>query len=149
MANRYGLEIKAAGASDAPGLAELMAQAGRPTTPAVLAETLEALRREGGVALMAQEWGPPSGLIVLHWYRPLDGGRRALMSMLVVAMDARRRGVARLLLKAGAQAARAAGCEALQVVVPGGAAEGLADFCQATGFTQSGSGFVRALRRRS
>jgi GNAT superfamily N-acetyltransferase len=149
LANRHGLEIRAAGASDAPVLAELMAEAGRPATPAVLADALESLRRDGGAALMAQEWGPPSGLIVLHWYRPLDGARHALMSLLVVAADARRRGVARLLLKAGAQAARAAGCEALQAVIPDGGAEGLAEFCEATGFTQSGRGLVRALRRRS
>ena len=148
MANRYGLEIRAAATSDAPVLAELMAQAGRPAAPAVLADALEALRREGGAALMAVEWGPPSGLIVLHWYRPLDGARRALISTLFVAADARRRGVGRLLLKAGAQAARGAGCEDVQVSAPA-AAEGLAAFCRATGFAEVDGGFVRSLRKRN
>ena len=95
-----------------------MAQAGRPLASHLLAERLEALQRDGGVALMAVEWGPPSGVIVLHWYQPLTGARAGLVSLLLVAPDAWRRGIARLLLKAGSQAARVAGCDALRLAVP-------------------------------
>ena len=147
MAGRYGLEIRAATAADAAALAETMAQADQPLDPSLLAERLEALQREG-VALLALEWGPPSGVIVLHWVRPLAGARRALVSLLLVAPDARRRGIGRLLLKAGSQAARVAGCEVLTLAVPPDGAE-LAGFCRQTGFSEAGALWSRPLRKRS
>ena len=72
MASRYGLEIRAATAADAAGLSELLRAAGQTVSPAVLAERLDALRQAPGAALVAMEWGPPSGLVLLHWYRSLD-----------------------------------------------------------------------------
>ena len=129
MASRYGLQIRAASGADAPGIAELMEAAGHPVDVATIGTRLEAFRQEAGVALLALEWGPLSGLIVLNWYRTLSADLAiAQISTLLVAPDDRRRGIGRMLLKAGAQAARGAGCGTLHVsAVPG--EPSLADFC--------------------
>ena len=147
MANRRGLEIKAAAAGDAPLLIDLLAEADSAVDAATLAINIDGLRREGGTALMAQEWGSTSGLIVLHWYRSFVGPRGALISLLIVAAEARRRGVGRLLLKAGAQAARTAGCDKVSALVPADL-DVLTAFCRATGFAEDGVTFTRSLRKR-
>jgi GNAT superfamily N-acetyltransferase len=147
LGSRYGLEIRAAGATDAPGLAVLLAEAGPAIPVDALAERLEAMRAAPGVALIAQEWGPPSGLVVLHWYRTLTEARPvAQITTLFVGGEQRRRGVGRLLLKAASQAARMAECDTLQLVAARDLAD-LAAFCRATGFTPGGPGFVRPLRK--
>ena len=148
MAGRHGLEIRAAAASDAPLLAQTLAQAGHPVAPSLLAERLAALQGEDGVALLAMEWGPPSGIIVLHWRQTLRSARAALGSLLLVEADARRRGIGRLLLKAGSQAARAAGCDALHLIAPAQAGD-LTAFCHQTGFAQAGAAWTRPLRKRT
>jgi GNAT superfamily N-acetyltransferase len=104
LSSRYGLEIRAAGSADAPGLFELLSAADHSVTPRVLAERLGALRQEQGAVLIALERGPPSGLIVLHWYRTLESGQPvAQISTLLVSPDKRRRGIGRLLVKAAAR----------------------------------------------
>lgn len=147
MGSRHGLEIRAASAADAPGLAVLLAEAGLTIPPDSLAERLEAMRTGAGVALIAQEWGPPSGLVVLHWYRTLTEARPvAQVTTLFVGTEQRRRGLGRLLIKAASQAARMAECDTLQLV----ASPELTDlyaFCRATGFAPGGPGFVRPLRK--
>ena len=148
LANRYGLEIRAAAASDAAGLAELLGQTGEAITPQAIADRLDRMRDMQGAALLAVEWGPPSGIVVLHWYQGLTGARpSALITTLYVAHEARRRGIGRLLVKAASQAARVAGCDTLGVA---NAAEGreLAAFCGATGFTQAGALLARSLRKK-
>ena len=147
MAGRYGLEIRGATAADAAALAGTLAQAGQAVAPSLLAGRLEALQREGA-ALLALEWGPPSGVIVLHWCHPLTGPPTALLSLLIVAPEARRRGIGRLLLKAGSQAARVAGCEMLTLPVPPDG-DGLAGFCRDTGFSEAGALWSRPLRKRA
>jgi len=148
MTTRYGLELRAATGAEAPGLAELLAAAGHPVASRLLAERLDTIRQGSGAALVALEWGPPSGVIVLHWYPALLAAQPvALITTLLVAPEARRRGIGRLLVKAAAQAARVAGCGALEL----SAAEGMPDleaFCRATGFTEAGSRFARALRKK-
>ena len=124
-----------------------MADAGPALAAPVLAQRLESLRQEAGVALLAMEWGPPSGAIALHWFTALHVGRVAHVSLLLVAPEARRRGIGRMLVKAGAQAARTAGCTALQGLAPPGAPE-LEAFYQATGFEQTGAALTRSLRKR-
>jgi GNAT superfamily N-acetyltransferase len=147
MKNRYGLEIRTATAADAPGLCELLATVGQTPAPRALADRLDAIRREAGTALLALEWGPPSGVVVLHWYRTLAADQPvAQITGLLVAPDDRRRGIARMLLKAAAQAARVAGCGALEMAVPSDDAA-LPAFCRATGFAEAGPRFVRALRK--
>ena len=146
MTIRYGLEIRAATSAEALGLAELLSLAGYPIAPRALADRLDALRQWPGAALVALDWGPPSGLVVLHWYRTLDAAQpTAQITTLLVSPDERRRGIGRLLLKAAAQAARVAGCDALELTVE---EPTLAAFCLATGFTETGSRFVRALRKK-
>ena len=144
---RFGMEIRAATPMDAPGLATLLTDAGQDADGAALARRLAALR-QGGTALIASQWGPPSGLILLHWYATLDEDRpTAQVTTLVVAPEERRRGIGRLLLKAAAQAARAAGCGRMELLAaPGDAA--LMQFCQATGFVESGLRHVRSLHRQ-
>jgi len=107
MTSRYGLEVRAAAPADAPGLATLLAEAGHALEARALAERLLAVREAPGAALIAAQWGPPSGLILLHWYPTLAEPRPvAQITTLLVAVEDRRRGIGRLLLKAGAQAAR-------------------------------------------
>lgn len=149
LGNRYGLEIRTALPADASGLAELMRAAGHPVVPQLLADQLERLRGADGTALLALEWGPPSGIIVLHWYPVLEQAALvAQITRLLVAPEARRRGIGRQLLKAASQAARMAGCGELQLLAPLGG-EGLPAFCDATGFTAQASGFVRPLRKKA
>ena len=147
MTSRHGLEIRAAGSAEAPGLALLLASAGHPVEPRLLAERLEAMRHGAGTALVALEWGPPSGLVVVHWYPTLTAARpTAQITLLLVGEEERRRGIGRLLVKAAAQAARTAGCGALEMLAPAEAPE-LRGFCEATGFTEAGPRFVRTLRK--
>jgi aminoglycoside 6'-N-acetyltransferase I len=147
LASRYGLQIRAATPADAEGVAVLMASAGHPVSAAVLAERLEAIRRSAGTALLALEWGPPSGVIVLNWFDTLGAdGRVAQITALLVGPEERRRGIARLLLKAGAQAARSAGCGTLHLLVSGGE-PGLAEFGRASGFDPAGTVLARPLRK--
>lgn len=149
MKTRHGLEIRAATGADAAGVAELLSMAGLVIAPRVLAERLDALRQESGAALLALEWGPPSGLAVLHWYRTPEADHpTAQITTLLVGPEERRRGIGRLLVKAAAQAARVAGCGALTLLVPPGQQE-MRDFCQATGFTEAGSLFARSLRKKN
>ncbi|NGM20817.1 GNAT family N-acetyltransferase [Roseomonas stagni] len=148
MTSRYGLEIRAATAADAPGLAELLAEAGQDAAGRVVAARVEALRQGAGTVLIAQEWGPPSGVIALHWYASLLEDRPvAQITFLLVGQDSRRRGIGRLLVKAASQAARSAGCGALEMALPEADAT-MRGFCEATGFVEGGARFTRSLRRQ-
>ncbi len=147
MSGRRGLSIRAAGPADAAAISEMLAEAGHTVAPGLLAEQLGAIAAGPGVALAAWEWGPPSGLIALHWYDTLHAARRiAQIDMLVVGPGDRRRGLARLLVKAASQAARVAGCGAIDLAAATDDAA-TAAFCQATGFTAHGLFFTRALRK--
>jgi GNAT superfamily N-acetyltransferase len=149
LSARYGLEIRSAQASDAPYLSDFLAAAGHAVASGELARRLEALRASPGVALMSSDWGPPNGLIVLHWAPGLLTPQpTALISTLLVGADARRRGIGRALLKAGSQAARSAGCGALQLIAPEGC-DDLIAFGRSGGFTQAGAVLTRGLRKGS
>lgn len=148
MKTRYGMETRAATSADALGLCELLTTAGHQISPRALAERLDALRQEPGAALIAAGWGSPSGVVLLHWFRVLEADQpTAQITMLLVAPDERRRGIGRLLVKAAAQAARVAGCGALELLaVP--EEQALTEFCRATGFSEIGSRFGRPLRKK-
>lgn len=149
MKTRYGLEIRAATAAEAPGLSEMLSAAGHPIASRILAERLDAIRQAPGTALIAVEWGPPSGLIVLHWYPTLEADQPAAqITSLLVGPDERRRGIGRLLVKAAAQAARVAGCGTLELLTRP-EDQGLHQFCRATGFIEAGPCFVRPLRKKA
>lgn len=148
MGNRYGLEIRAAAAPDAAGLAVLLGEADAGIGAADLAARLEALQRHGGTALVAVEWGPPSGLVALAPVFTLEAARPfGLITTLVVAADSRRRGIGRVLLKAAGRAARQAACDRLLMSVEPGQ-EALRAFCAATGFTEAGRMQARSLLKR-
>ena len=148
MTSRYGLEIRAAAPIDAPGLAELLAASGYAVDTRELTERLVAIRQASGTALIAGQWGPPSGLVVLHWYPTLlDIRPTAQITALLVGVEDRRRGIGRLLLKAAGQAARTAGCGKLELVAAPNTPS-LHEFCRATGFLEAGSRFTRSLRKQ-
>ncbi len=148
MASRYGLQIRAATGADAAGLSDLMRAAGRPVLEAALAARLEALRSADGAALVAVEWGPPSGVVALNWGWTLEEDHPvAVLGLLLVGPDERRRGIGRTLLKAASQAARLAGCDTM--LMRAGADEpSLAAFSAATGFSPAGTLQVRPLRKK-
>jgi predicted N-acetyltransferase YhbS len=147
VTSRRGLEIRSANAGDAPGLSELFATAGLQVSASVLAERLDAVRKDPGAVLVAIEWGPPSGLVVAHWRWTLDSDLPvAQLSTLLVAPADRRRGVGRMLLKAASQAARMAGCGAM-LMSAGSAEPGLRAFAVATGFNDTGLSLARPLRK--
>lgn len=149
MKNRYELEIRAASGADAPGLHELLGIADRDMSTQALAERIDAIRQGPGAALIAAEWGPPIGLVLLHWYRTFEAIQpTAQITSLLVAPDDRRRGIGRLLVKAAAQAARAAGCGALELLAMP-EEQALHAFCLASGFTEVGSRFLRPLRKKA
>lgn len=149
MKSRYGLEIRTAVAADADGLCELFRLAGLAAAPRDMAVRLDAIRQAAGTALLAVEWGPPTGVVIVHWYPTLAANHpTGQVTTLLVAPDERRRGIGRLLIKAAAQAARVAGCAALELLAPPGDAS-IEGFCQSTGFTASGPRFARPLRKRS
>lgn len=148
MGTRYGLEIRAAVSGDASGLAAMMTEAALAIGPVEFAGRLEALQRAGGTALVAVEWGPPSGLVVLSHHRTLEASQPVgLITTLLVAQDSRRRGIGRVLLKAAARTARQAGCEQLLLNAEPGQVD-LRAFCAATGFAEAGSVLTRPLLRR-
>jgi GNAT superfamily N-acetyltransferase len=148
VSSRYGLEIRAATPTDAPGIVTLLTTAGYTVDARELAGRLVTWRGAWGTALVAVQWGPPSGLVVLHWYPTLEDARpTAQITTLLVGAEERRQGIGRLLVKAAAQAARAAGCGGLELMAASDAST-LHQFCRATGFLDAGSRFVRALRKR-
>ena len=149
MSSRHGLEIRTATPADAPQVAELLAACGQPVAPADLALRLDRLQRAPGTALLAMEHGPPSGIIVTHWYASLASNHPvAEVSLLLVGPDERRRGLGRLLLKAASQAARSAGCHEIGLQAPPDA-PGLLGFGYDTGFMAHNIGLRRKLRRTS
>ena len=149
MSTRHGLEIRAAAAGDAAGLCDLLGKAGYRIDARDMAVRLEAMRHEPGAFLIAVEWGPPSGLVVLHWYStPQAPQPIAQITSLFVAPDDRRRGLGRLLIKVAGQAARVANCGALELMASPGD-ESLPLFCASTGFLQNCTNFERPLRKSS
>jgi len=145
---RYGLEIRTATGADAAAVGELLSQVGADIPERALAERLDALRAGQGTALLALEWGPPSGMVVLHWHRTLGADEPAAqIDTLLVGPENRRRGIGRMLIKAAAQAARVAGCGTLTLLAPAEEPT-LRAFCTATGFAEAGARFERALRKK-
>ena len=149
MANRYGLGIRAAAASDAAGIVEMMAGLGHGHAAALATRLTEVSLAGNGAALLAMKWGPPTGLVALHWYRTLTTDLPvAQIDILLVSRDERRRGVGRLLIKAASQAARTAGCGSLLLSAPLNSDESLEAFCDATGFAATGAFYARTLRKK-
>lgn len=149
MSSRHGLSIRAADSGDLDGLVELFKTANQAIARDGLVERLAALQREPGAVLIADEWGPPSGLIAIHWRSALTADLKVgEISTLIVDPARCRNGIARLLLKAASQIARSAGCGDLMLTAPLHA-EDLRAFCLETGFNPAGAIFTRPLRKRT
>ncbi len=149
MSSRYGLQIRAPEPADAAGLADLYRSAGQPIAATAIAARLETMSRFPGAMFLALEWGPPSGVVSLHWFpRLLADPLVARLTDMLVAPEARRRGLGRLLLKAASRASRLAGCDRLECFPPEDQRD-LQAFLLAAGFVQAGAHFVRPLRRKS
>ncbi|MCQ8239710.1 GNAT family N-acetyltransferase [Rhizosaccharibacter radicis] len=147
MSNRYGLEIRMAAIADAAGLAELLGSADLDAPSRALPARLEATRDGENAVFLALEWGPPSGVVALHRFRSLlSDAPVARIDLLLVSEDARRRGIARLLVKAASQWARAGGCDRIELA--DGERPDLLGFAAATGFERVAGICVRSLRRR-
>ncbi|PZW44910.1 acetyltransferase (GNAT) family protein [Humitalea rosea] len=143
---RAGVDLRAAAGGDAADLAALLHDA----SPRIAAR-LEALAAHPfAAALVATGWtGLPCGLIVLDWAPSLQSDRPiARITTLLVAEEDRRSGIGRLLVKAGSQAARVAGCDRLDIALPPGSPEAEA-FCAALGFTGPALTLSRPLRKRA
>ncbi|WP_043828892.1 GNAT family N-acetyltransferase [Muricoccus aerilatus] len=141
---RYGVDLRSALPADAPDLAALLGGPAR-----AMASRLEAMGRDPASAvLVATGWnGAVIGVIALSWHPALTADRPlARITALAVAEEERRNGIGRLLIKAGAQAARAAGCDLLEAASPEG--EGGA-FLAALGFVPAGINLARPLRKRT
>jgi len=143
---RYGVDLRAALPADAADLAALLGGTARQ-----MADRLEAMARDPASAvLVATAWnGAAIGVIALSWHPSLAADRPlARITALAVAEEERRNGIGRLLIKAGAQAARAAGCDLLEAA-PSEKEEGGTAFLQALGFVTAGGNLARPLRKRA
>jgi GNAT superfamily N-acetyltransferase len=142
---RYGVDIRAALPADSADLAALLGG-----TPRGMAARLEAMPRDSSAVLVATGWnGAVIGVIALHWHPGLTADRPlARITALAVAEEERRNGIGRLLIKAGSQAARAAGCDLLEAA-PGEGQEAAGAFLGALGFTRTGENLARPLRKRA
>lgn len=144
VSTRFGVDLRAALPADAADLAGLLGG-----TPRAMAARLEAFPRESGAVLVATGWnGAVIGVIALHWQQGLTTDRPvARIAALAVAEEERRNGIGRVLIKAGSQAARQAGCDSLEAATPE-AGEGAA-FLAALGFAPAGVNAARPLRKRA
>ncbi len=140
---RHGVDLRGAATTDAAGLATLL---GAP--PETMRRRLERLLADAATTvLVALDYdGALIGVAVLQT-RPtlLEDTPVAVLSTLFVAAAERRRGIARLLLKAACQAGRSAGCEAVAMLAIEPPAQ---RFCATSGFTPEGQSYLRPLRRR-
>ena len=153
MSTRFGLSIRAADPAEAAPLAILLAQAGLRLTAAEIAHRIGGIGRLHGTILLAHEWGPPSGVVVLAVEASLAHARPVgRITFLLVGAEARRRGIGRLLVKAAAQAARTSGCGTLladgAADADAAAGHALAAFWQANGFSETRAGWNRLLRKK-
>ena len=82
----------------------MLRQLGHAVSPGDAAEHLDVLRRAPGSAvLVAAGYGPVIGLVALHWCEVLQRARPvARITALIVDEAERRRGIGRMLVKAGA-----------------------------------------------
>lgn len=138
--------VRAAEASDAGALAELLGQLGYPCTPSEVRDRLTALAApEADAVFVALLAGVPAGLASLHLIPLLQEARPiARITAFVVAEAARRRGVGRLLVAACEARARAWNAARLELTSGDHRREAHA-FYLALGFTRAAQRFVMPL----
>jgi ribosomal protein S18 acetylase RimI-like enzyme len=131
--------------ADVARIIPLMAELGYPTTPSALAERLDALNSNPEDAVLVAEEGLEIvGLVAVHSFAMLHRpGRLGRITALVVASDARGRGVGAQLLSAAENHLRLQGCVLLEVT----SAEQRADahaFYLARGYREKRVRFIKS-----
>jgi GNAT superfamily N-acetyltransferase len=144
------LTIRPAAPADAPSLAALLAQLGYEAGAATIPARLDALRADGGIALVAvMQDGRVVGAASAAKHATLHADRpTGYITALVTDETVRRRGVGRQLVAALEEWARDAGCHRLSVT----SAEHRGDahaFYPSCGFPYSGRRFTKTLRNRA
>jgi hypothetical protein len=109
--------IVPARAAHAPQIARLLAELGYPTPAEQVPARVAAVEAEGGATMLAADGaGAVLGLVSVTSHAALHtGGPIAYVMALVVASEARGRGVGRALLDGAEQWARKRGCERLSL----------------------------------
>jgi predicted N-acetyltransferase YhbS len=111
------MSVRPAGPTDSRAIAALLSELGYPTMPEELPGRLQRLQLENqAAALVAVDGSEVVGLVTVHRFSPLHTPAQvALLTALVVAESARRRGAGRLLVAAAEDHARASGCGRIMV----------------------------------
>ncbi len=132
-------------AADLPALRALLVQLGYPTDAAALPGRLARIREAGGRVLVAREGEAVLGLVALA-FLPLVHHEAPLcrMTALVVAEQARGRGVGRRLVAEAERIARERGCERVEVTSADHRAAAHA-FYLALGYAEKPKRFVKVL----
>ncbi|MEO6778523.1 MAG: GNAT family N-acetyltransferase [Gemmatimonadaceae bacterium] len=140
--------VRDATSTDAPAIADLLAELGHPTAAVDIPARLAALVLEGGAVMLAvADQGGVLGMMSLARVTTLHAaGPVAYITSLVTTSDARRRGVGKAFIHAATQWATRYGCERLTVT----SAEHRADahrFYPACGLEYTGRRFSRTIGR--
>lgn len=144
------IRVQLAGEQDDLAVQELLAQLGYAFTVEEVRARLVLLAASGtDPVLLATEDGKAVGLIAIHcatmvhYREPV-----ARITALVVRDSVRGKGVGRILVDAGANLARQAGCGRMELTTATHRTESQA-FYKALGFTTSSLGFYRAFDRET
>ena len=142
------MQIRPADAADVGVIASLLTHLGYPAEPDDIPPRLTALDDSANIVLVASEGGSkPLGLVAVHALPALHAmSSVALIMALVVAPEARGRGVGRALVRAAEAWAAEKGCERLMVT----SAEHRSDahaFYPACGMPYTGRRFATRLPR--
>ncbi|WP_424813245.1 N-acetyltransferase family protein [Roseococcus sp. YIM B11640] len=131
------IELRAPHAADLPAIRRLIAQLGYELSPETIQANLAELAERSEPVLLACEGEEVLGLMAIRWGRMLQTpAPLARITTLVVLDAARGRGVGKLLVDAGADLARAAGSEVLELTT-GLHRTAAQEFYKAIGFTVS------------
>jgi GNAT superfamily N-acetyltransferase len=140
------LVLRAAVPADGDDVAALLGQLGYPCGHAEAAARILAVAGDRRQALLlAVERGAVRGLLALHaMYSLARGADIVRITALVVAEQARGRGIGRLLLREAERLARSGGAERLEIS-SGRHRTGAHAFYRGCGFAESGQRFVKPL----
>jgi GNAT superfamily N-acetyltransferase len=138
--------LRAAVPADCDDVASLLGQLGYPCDYAEAAARIMALAQDPRQALLvAVDRGAVRGLLALHaMYSLARGADVVRITALVVADEARGRGIGRLLLREAERLARAGDAERLEISSGSHRTEAHA-FFRGCGFAESGLRFVKSL----